>query len=369
MFNPYTAAGGGGQSQMAFHRILRGYRGAAEVQELSTPMQAGLPLYRYWNHLKRVRRFREQVAGGDLLILQGYFDPGGVMLARYATKARVPYVVIPRGDLIPTRDLLRVTRNAGRKWLMWLLYGRWLFRNAAAVVVTSELEKRRLQRVGARTDHVRVIPNPVRSPSAEPPSSSQDGPADRPFAIALGRISREKGLDLLLESWPAVQRRCPDALLVIAGPVDHPDVYRQLIDIRGSLKLHDAVLFKEWIGGSQKTRWLSQARCLVLPSHCESFGNGVLEALSVRTPVIASTGTPWSHLEGACGRWLARDPRLWADAIADYLSAPVNQRVPSEDVRRVLALYREEIIAARWSGVLDAALAAEPGRSAGAAAQ
>ena len=175
----------------------------------------------------------------------------------------------------------------------------------------------------------------------------------RPYALWLGRISREKGIDLLLKCWPTVLRSNHSSILLLAGSIYQRCVYEQLMLIRKELGIEDSVRYIGWAGREQRDRLLAGARCLLLPSHFESFGLVVVEALLQKTPVIASTGTPWEHIDNVAGRWLPRVPELWASSICDYITSPTKRIVPLEVVNCLLAPYSECRVVDLWASLLQ----------------
>lgn len=65
---------------------------------------------------------------------------------------------------------------------------------------------------------------------------------------------------------------------------------------------------------------LRRSALAVLPSHSENYSMGVVGALACDTPVLATTGTPWSDFpKERCGWWVAPDPRAIAATIVEAL--------------------------------------------------
>lgn len=354
VFDPYSPAGGGGQGQAGINNILKRCFPEGDVQAI--PMgnpEASRKSYIHqtlWSLRYCCRGF-----DADLIILQSYLTLGTIVLGHYARKHNIPYILIPHGDLVPSVDLWHITKRPVAKWLMWLIFARQFLNHAAVVITTSEMEKQRLQSVGASNRRFHVIPNMLSFPTPEYIENDKDLDCEKdgkqPLALWLGRVASEKGLELLLECWPEVLSICPAAKLILAGPVSHPRTFRRLQGLQRSLHLEGAVEFIGWVGGEEKHRLLAQARCLVLPSHFESFGNVVVEALSMQTPVVASNETPWPQIDGVAGRWLPRDPHIWARAISCYLLPTRKLKVPPKDVARLLAPYSESNLIERWDEV------------------
>ena len=100
------------------------------------------------------------------------------------------------------------------------------------------------------------------------------------YAVFVGRLSGEKGLDTLLDAWQALD----DSLsLKIVG--DGP-----LADQVRSAAAEDPRI--EWLGRrpfDETLAIIGQAACLVMPSNVyETFGRTIIEAFAKATPVIVS---------------------------------------------------------------------------------
>src|SRR5213078_2831497 len=85
-----------------------------------------------------------------------------------------------------------------------------------------------------------------------------------------------KGLDRLIEA----MRLLPEARLIIAGNDEE--------NYRATLPSAENVRFVGAVGGEAKDELLRRAAALVLPSYSENFGNVVLEAMAVGTPVVVT---------------------------------------------------------------------------------
>ena len=127
------------------------------------------------------------------------------------------------------------------------------------------------------------------------------------MVLFLGRLHPVKGLDLLLEVWGRVAYDFPDWHLVVAGP-DEDGYRRSLTALADRFRISHRVSFVGPVDGESKSSLLKRCDFLVLPSHMESFGLVVLEALSYGRPAMVSKAAPglnWKAVN-AVGGWNGR---------------------------------------------------------------
>ncbi len=148
---------------------------------------------------------------------------------------------------------------------------RWALGPARAVICVSEPLADAVRDLGVWNVH--VIPSGVEIPPAVV------APEEPPFALYVGRLSDEKGVDVLREA-------ARDLSLVVVGDGPRRDVFP---DALGFLPPADV------------RRWYERAAVVVLPSLREGLGNVLLEAMAHGRPVVASDvgGIPTivEHLE------------------------------------------------------------------------
>ena len=150
------------------------------------------------------------------------------------------------------------------------LLGTWS-RQVDLFIATSQFSVRKFTEAGLPADRVVFKPNFI-----ECDSGQTDG--DGGFALFVGRLSPEKGLDTLIEAWS--QLKNPPKLKIIGdGPLS--DMIANAPGV-------------EWLGRQPANvvyDTIGQAAMLVLPSRCyETFGRVVAEAFAKGTPVIISSG-------------------------------------------------------------------------------
>ncbi|HVE71692.1 MAG TPA: glycosyltransferase [Thermoanaerobaculia bacterium] len=226
----------------------------------------------YWSPAMR-RALAAETRMFDVVHTHAVYLWTGIAAARAARAANVPYVISPRGMLVPEL-IARKSRLVKTLWLR--LLERRAFAHADAIHFTSQLEWDDARRVGMPLPAPIVIPNGVDLPPR--PDSSRD---ERTL-VFLGRVNWKKGLDRVIEALPRLGAR-----LLIAGN----DEENLTPSLHALASQHGAdVEFLGPVYGTAKDELLARATLFVLLSTSENFGNAVLEALAMETPVVLSTG-------------------------------------------------------------------------------
>jgi D-inositol-3-phosphate glycosyltransferase len=177
---------------------------------------------------------------------------------------------------------------------------------------------------------------------------------DHPIVLFVGRFDSVKGIDRLVRAMTYLRRRDSLRLVLVGGDGLASPATRRLRKQARDLGLQDTVMFAGRIVQDRLPPYYSAADVLVVPSLYESFGLVGLEALACGTPVVATpVGAMESILQqGRTGQVVTEgDPRLFAEAIEEFLPNKVRKTVSAADIRA-------SVLPFSWSKVA-AALAAE----------
>jgi len=152
-----------------------------------------------------------------------------------------------------------------------------------------------------------------------------------------GRLTREKGADLLADAFLAARARDPRMHLVLAGGGPEEPMLRE--------RLREHATFLGWLDGEELARAYASADAFLFASRTDTFGQVILEAQASGLPVVAvGEGGPASLVDhGESGLLTAPDPDALASALVTVTSAPLL----AERLRRAgLAAARERT----WEG-------------------
>ena len=111
-------------------------------------------------------------------------------------------------------------------------------------------------------------------------------PDDATVVSMIARISPEKGQGLLLDAAQHVLVNIPNTYFVIVGESTSDEYHRTLMSKLSNIRGHDHILFVGFRNDVPNV--LADTDVLVLPSSQEGLPNVALEALAMKTPVIAS---------------------------------------------------------------------------------
>jgi len=236
--------------------------------------------------------------------------------------------------------LVQSTRGALTEWalrwgsklkpLFWFFLQKPALQRVACFHATADEEYLDIRRLGF-WQPVAIIPNGIDVPVARPKLGGHPR-----TLLFLGRIHPNKGLDLLLPAWRAVQEKFPEWRLRIVGPDD--GCLKEMEHLARRLGVARAA-FEGPLYGEAKTEAYRQAELFVLPSYSENFGMAVAEALAAGTPAIVSKGAPWSGIEKEGAGW-------WVEIGVDPLVAALETALaePPDVLRAMGARGREWMV-------------------------
>lgn len=203
-----------------------------------------------------------------------------------ARKAGIPHVVVSRGW-------------TGENWKVkaYEKLDRFNLRFADRVVAVSHGQAEKVRKAGVPEKQIAVIRNASRLDAFHTPNESarkqlQSYFSDTPVSqivLAAGRLSPEKGFDVLVDAAAIVLKQNPHAGFVVFGD----GIERETLE----LKIRAAGIESRFqLAGFTKEldRYLPWADLVVLPSRTEGLPNVALEASAAGVPVVATAvgGTP-----------------------------------------------------------------------------
>jgi len=114
-----------------------------------------------------------------------------------------------------------------------------------------------------------------------------------PVVMAVGRLARNKGYDLLIQGFQLVAQRNPDVTLYLAVGGTNPNsleetILAELKALVSELGLNTRVQFGSFIPDEQLPDYYRAADVFVLSSRYEPFGMTAIEAMACGTPTVVT---------------------------------------------------------------------------------
>lgn len=192
-----------------------------------------------------------------------------------------------------------------------------------------------------------IIPNPVTLPLASTRTQCEGA-----RVLAVGRLDKQKGFDLLVDAFADVARRNPKITLTIFG--EGPE-RRPLEEKVHHLGLMDRIR----LPGTTKSpvEWVEAGDIFVLSSRFEGFPNVLLEAMSAGLASIAFD-CPWGPSEiidtPTVGVLLPPESVEQLAAAIDLLAgdAVLRQRIGAAGARAVASRYATSSVLQQWDNVI-----------------
>jgi glycosyltransferase involved in cell wall biosynthesis len=182
------------------------------------------------------------------------------------------------------------------------------------ILTVSSTSREFLVKKGIRPGAIRVVPNAIECQN--PDRARPDGNRDRGAVVkvvAAGRLSYEKGYDILLKAISSIKDKVPDFVVSIYG---HGPEKGNLLRLVEELGVSDRVRFCGFIDDVKPV--FRESDFLILPSRSEGMPNVILEAWSQQLGVLSTAvgGVPEMIEDNVSGLLSTPDD---AEALADRL--------------------------------------------------
>ena len=348
--------------------LLIPHLGGGGAEQVTTLLARGLSPEKYELHLGLITQGHGDAAGMPPWVTIHAFGAsrvraGAVRLVRLVRRLRPDVILSGMAHLnflvlllrlfFPSSTRVLVRQNGtisaalahgGLPRYTRLLY-RLLYRNADRVICQSRAMAADMAgAIQIGPEQIAVLPNPVdldgiREGLREAKNKPERWSGPGPHLLAVGRLSHEKGFDLLLEALVRVRRAFPKADLMIAGGGAEESELRKKAKFLG---LESAVCFAGHL--SRPYELFLGATLFVLSSRHEGMPNALLEAAAAGLPIVAlpSSGGVVDLLRNRPGAWVATN--ISAESLADSLLValevlhPQKKSVRSESLQRTQAL-------------------------------
>jgi glycosyltransferase involved in cell wall biosynthesis/predicted metal-dependent phosphoesterase TrpH len=190
------------------------------------------------------------------------------------------------------------------------------YRQCGRVLSPSPASDESLARLGVERERIGRWGRGVDTSRFDPALREADLYPGEIKVLYAGRLTKEKGIDMLADSFLRAREADPRLHLLLAGGGPEEEMLRQ--------RLGDAATFLGWLGGDDLPRAYASADIFLFCSRTDTFGQVLVEAGASGVPAVAvAEGGPTSIVvDGETGRLCDPDPEMLAAAVLQMADAP-----------------------------------------------
>jgi glycosyltransferase involved in cell wall biosynthesis len=300
--------------------------------------------------LGRVQPMAERLAPLDPVLVHAHFGTDGVAAVPLARALGVPLVTTLHGFDV-SRSRRRLILSGRGSWMRYGFAWRRLMAEGALFLAVSEAVRSLALARGFPAE--RTVTHRI---GVDLGRFRRGGDPEPGLVLHVGRLVEKKGSAVLIEAFPRLLARVPEARLVVVG--DGP--LRAELERRARrLGLDRAVTFLGERPPGEVMGWMRRAWVLAAPSVTARDGDSeglptvIVEAAASSLPAVVSdhSGNAEAVIDGRTGFVTPeRDAVVLANRLADVLGSPDLRQAMSLEARR---LAERDFDLARQTGLLE----------------
>lgn len=290
----------------------------------------------------------------DLIVFEQFYKfSRNLSLLNLIMKTKIPYVIIPRGELTHQAQKQKFLKKKIANWLFFYRFTQY----AASIQYLTKQEQ--LDSGNKWNKNSFIIPNGVSLPEFNYKTFNKN----KIKIVYIGRIDKyHKGLDLLIEACNEIQSllRKFKFIIELYGH-DNSNNISSLSIIIKEYNLADIICFRSAVFAEEKAEVLQQADAFIMTSRFEGHPMGLIEALAYGLPCLVTTGTNMrEEIESFDAGWGADTT---AESIAEALKKMIFERnileEKSKNARKLASQYDWSIIAKKSHDIYERILGKE----------
>jgi glycosyltransferase involved in cell wall biosynthesis len=312
------------------------------------PLHPGVQRIRFDWSIPRTRvHIPVQYVRQQIMIRRAVLDYNPGVVISFIDRTNIRMLLALAGSGIPVIVSERIDPRYHDIGCYWSFVRRMLYPFSQALVVQTDPVAAWAYRV-ISLSRVRVIPNFVREMHVQGIM-----PEERePVILAVGRLDKQKGHDLLIRAFARADAKQKGWRLVILGEgPERSNLWRLTED----LGIHDAVSMPGVV--KEPAEWMYKADLFVLPSRYEGFPNALLEAMACGCAVIAAdcpSGPAEIIRHGVNGLLVPRENITALSTAMDRLMQDSNTRQRlSDQALKVKETFSQGEIMNRWNALIQ----------------
>ncbi len=295
------------------------------------------------NTIRLFRKYRSRFGRPDLLLAHSSIW-AGYAAALLSEETGIPLL------LVEHRSRFTMTGEDAAAYLKpaFAPYIRRAFGQACRVITVSDALQPMVLRYMEEREKLITLPNLVDTSFFRPPAQE---PASGIRILSIGRLDREKGMDLLIRAFGQFALQHKEATLRIAGAGKELPHLQSLAAGSG---VSDRIVFLGRLDPGRLLEELQQATLFALASRFEAFGVTFIEAMAVGLPILATrAGGPQTFIPDFAGEVVETGN---VDALHNALlriSSSLNNYDRERIRRYVMDHFSREAVATRYETLIN----------------
>ena len=147
------------------------------------------------------------------------------------------------------------------------------------IAVSRHVYRELIEWIGLLKERVSLIPNGVDTEYFKPSGNK------KPYILFVGRLTKRKGIDILVRAFAKIAGRFPETKLIIVGDGEEK---KNILNMAIRLNIYNRMLLLSNIPANILRRLYAESSIFVLPSRGEGLPLSLLEAMSSQCAVIAT---------------------------------------------------------------------------------
>jgi glycosyltransferase involved in cell wall biosynthesis len=292
------------------------------------------------NNLARLRSLRQAMDSWKPDLVISFLDKTNVLTLIAGWGSKYPILVSEQND--PTQN------NIGSVW-NWLR--RLAYQSATQVVSCSQGVDKNWYWLSPERRCVIYNPLAVQQEHSVDVELLEKIDFNKKTVVAMGRLTEQKGFDILLTAFADIAEKHQDWQLLILG---EGELRQELETLRDQLGIRDQVVMPGLANNPFSI--LKHAHLFVLSSRYEGFGNVIIEAMACDLPVISTdcpSGPGEIIINGENGILVPnQDQNSLAQAMANLMSDSKRRKQLAATAHKSLARFDLNNIINQWENLL-----------------
>nr|NTW31079.1 glycosyltransferase [Bacteroidota bacterium] len=257
-----------------------------------------------------------------ILHIHGMWNFYNIQAVIWAKKNGIPVIWTVHGELDPVRIRSKILK----KYPYFKLLFPFLRKEVNVIRAITKQEKKYILNHGFN-NKVIIIPNGVNTQAL---SSGDDkmkfkkligADPQKKILLFASRISPEKGIELLLNSFNSISKECSDWELVVAGSTVG-STNEWLRKIKSIIESNSQIRYIGHWPANDKATLFNAADCFILPSMSDVMSLVVMEASSYSIPSIITVGCDFNELYETGGSFMIKNTGFMEELKA-ILTTPI----------------------------------------------